>query len=123
MPDDSPDLAYTMSFVTSIGGLAAYWTRRSTLGMASGLGVGAAFALGGYWIQVCLLCQHCTCGLVRGVVRGAEGARQWWHPNCSCRRRAGAPPSFPSADQTSDPERHEMAHQMCLIASVLFGGE
>jgi hypothetical protein len=31
---------------------AAYWTRRSTLGLATGLGVGSAFALGGYWIQV-----------------------------------------------------------------------
>lgn len=53
---------------------AAYWTRRSGLGLLSGLGVGASFALGGWWLQ------------------------------------------------TGDPDKHEMAHQMCLIASVLFGG-
>lgn len=58
-PEDSPDLAYVMSFVTSVGGLAAYWTLRSTLGLASGLGVGAAFCLGGWWIQVRLPCQEC----------------------------------------------------------------
>lgn len=74
VPNDSPDLAYVMSFVTSVGGLSAYWTRRSSLGLLSGLGVGSAFALGGYWIQ------------------------------------------------SSSPEQHEFAHQICLIASVLFGG-
>ncbi|KAL4423055.1 hypothetical protein ABPG77_005860 [Micractinium sp. CCAP 211/92] len=74
VPDDSPDLAYVMAFVTSVGGAAAYWTRRSTLGLLSGLGVGSAFALGGYWIQ------------------------------------------------TANPEKHEFAHQICLISSVLFGG-
>ncbi|KAI7840835.1 hypothetical protein COHA_005481 [Chlorella ohadii] len=74
VPEDSPNLAWVMGFVTSVGGLSAYWTRRSTLGLATGLGVGAAFAVGAWWIE------------------------------------------------TNDPEKHELAHQTCLIASVLFGG-
>ncbi|PSC73398.1 UPF0136 domain [Micractinium conductrix] len=63
-----------MSFVTGVGGLSAYWTRRSSLGLAAGLGVAATFGLGGWWIR------------------------------------------------SASPEKHEMAHQMCLISSVLFGG-
>ena len=43
---------HTLFVCASAPMFAAYWTRRSTLGLATGLGVGAAFALGGYWIQV-----------------------------------------------------------------------
>ncbi|KAI3426158.1 hypothetical protein D9Q98_008535 [Chlorella vulgaris] len=74
VPSDSPDLAFVMSFVTSVGGMSAYWMRRSALGLVSGLTVGATFALSGWWIQ------------------------------------------------TSNADKHEMAHQMALMASVLFGG-
>lgn len=52
---------------------AAYWTRRSSLGLLSGLGVSGAFALGGYWIQVGDL----------GRQAGTGGDRP---PNCPCKR-------------------------------------
>lgn len=51
-PRDSPDLALLMSFVTSVGGIAAYGMRHSTLGAASGLGVAALFAYGGLQMMV-----------------------------------------------------------------------
>lgn len=41
------------------------------------------------------------------------------HPRQPIQPTSGSPCALP---QTNDPEKHELAHQTCLIASVLFGG-
>ncbi|KFM28095.1 UPF0136 membrane protein [Auxenochlorella protothecoides] len=63
-----------MAFVTGVGGLSAYFSKRSIPGLVTGLGLGAVFAVGGYWVT------------------------------------------------TNQPEKHQAAHQMSLISSVLFAG-
>lgn len=89
IPRDSPDLAFLMSFVTSVGGVSAYSMRRSVPGLAAGLGVGSLFFLGGWQIM--------------------ETPRET-DPNTALSTGRGATSS------------HEMAHQMCLIGSLMFTG-
>lgn len=110
------------SLVTSVGGLAAYWTRRSTLGMASGLGVGAAFALGGWWIQ--RSADPDRHELAHQVRTGL--APRW----CAVRRRGsgGVLLCVDAAPPCCTPPPLLPTHtwgpclQICLISSVLFGG-
>ena len=33
-PGDNPDLSYTMAFVTAIGGVSAYMTKKSSVGVS-----------------------------------------------------------------------------------------
>ena len=104
---------------------AAYYTRRSALGLATGLGVGAAFALGAWWIEASAkgpVCLHaCQPACSAGDSASERQTSQNQVPHALPANMAPAALLSPSV-QTDDPEKHELAHQTCLIAAVLFGG-